>query len=103
MDFGSTMIVEIPDPTCVGASSPFADSIANARAQMDEIFTVTDRFQSTSRPVIVTGVGFWEFAHGKTGRAPKAFTTIRRKTNEVSMSWLVLGRFAGPAISGKPV
>src|SRR5258708_39334651 len=32
---GNTMIAEIPDPACVGAGSPFAPGISNARAEFD--------------------------------------------------------------------
>jgi hypothetical protein len=69
-DSGNTMIAEIPAPNCVGGQSPFVDYIANARFQFDSVFDVTGRFQDVSVPVTVTGVGFFDFAHGQTGRAP---------------------------------
>jgi hypothetical protein len=50
-------------------SSPFADYIANARAQFDAVFTVTTQFQAANVPVVVTGVGFWDFPHGQRGAA----------------------------------
>ena len=50
----NTMIVEIPSPDCVGAGSPFADSIAFARAKFDSLLTATDSFQGVSIPVRVT-------------------------------------------------
>jgi hypothetical protein len=67
---GSTMVAEIPSPGCVGNGSPFASSIASARAKFDSQFTATSSFQSANVPVQVTGVGFFDFAHGQHGAAP---------------------------------
>ena len=67
---GRTMIVEIPAPNCVGAGSPFGPGVANARRQFDARFTATTSFKTTSTPVTVRGVGFWDFLHGQTGVAP---------------------------------
>jgi hypothetical protein len=67
---GSTMIVEIPDPACVGPGSPFASAIAQARAKFDAQLTATPQFQEVSIPVRVTGVGFFDFLHGQRGVAP---------------------------------
>src|SRR6266851_9387823 len=39
---GHTMIVEIPDPNCVGTGSSFASGIANARSEFDNQFTVSN-------------------------------------------------------------
>jgi hypothetical protein len=64
------MIAEIPLPGCVGAGSPFASGISHARAQFNAKFTATTSFQTTSTPVRVTGVGFFDFLHGQTGVAP---------------------------------
>ena len=50
-------------------STPFADYIANARAQFDAVFTVTTQFQEANVPVVVTGVGFWDFPHGQRAAA----------------------------------
>ena len=69
-DQGHTMIAEIPFPGCVGAGSPFASQIANARAEFDGRFTATTSFQTADVPVQVTGVGFFDFAHGQHGAAP---------------------------------
>jgi hypothetical protein len=69
-DQGHTMIAEIPFPGCVGAGSPFAAQIANARAEFDGHFTATTSFQTADVPVQVTGVGFFDFAHGQHGAAP---------------------------------
>ncbi|GCE23022.1 hypothetical protein [Dictyobacter kobayashii] len=67
---GNTMIVEIPDPACVGASSPLLPSIKKARAAFDARYTPNDTFQSANVPVTVTGVGFFDFLHGQAGVAP---------------------------------
>ncbi len=67
---GNTMIVEIPDPACVGSSSPLLPSIQKARSEFDARYTVTSSFQTANVPVTVTGVGFFDFLHGQTGVAP---------------------------------
>jgi hypothetical protein len=67
---GNTMIAEIPAPTCVGSGSPFAGQISTARSTFDGKFSVTSSFQTTSIPVRITGVGFFDFLHGQTGVAP---------------------------------
>ncbi len=67
---GHTMIAEIPDPTCIGPGSPFAAGIAHARAQFDAMFTATTNFQTTSVPVQITGVGFFDHFEGQEGIAP---------------------------------
>ncbi|MCU1680565.1 MAG: hypothetical protein JWQ81_1304 [Amycolatopsis sp.] len=67
---GTTMIVEIPDPACTGASSPLLSSIQKARAEFNAKYTVTTSFKTTNVPVTVTGVGFFDFLHGQTGVAP---------------------------------
>jgi len=69
-DQGQTMIAEIPFPGCVGAGSPFAAQIANARTEFDAHFTATTSFQTANVPVQVTGVGFFDFPHGQHGAAP---------------------------------
>lgn len=67
---GNTMIGEIPDPTCVGSSSPLLSDIQKARSQFDAKYTATSSFQTANVPVTVTGVGFFDFLHGQTGVAP---------------------------------
>jgi hypothetical protein len=67
---GNTMIAEIPAPTCVGSGSPFASQIGVSRSTFDAKFNVTTSFQTTSTPVRITGVGFFDFLHGQTGVAP---------------------------------
>jgi hypothetical protein len=64
------MVAEIPFPGCVGAGSPFAAQIANARAAFDGHLTATTSFQTADVPVQVTGVGFFDFPHGQHGAAP---------------------------------
>jgi hypothetical protein len=67
---GHTMLAEIPDPSCVGASSPLLSGIQNARGQFDAKYTASTSFQTVHAPVTVTGVGFFDFLHGQTGVAP---------------------------------
>jgi hypothetical protein len=67
---GLTMIAEIPSPGCVGASSPLAAGITNARSQFQAVYTPTTSFQTVNVPVRVTGVGMFDFLHGQTGVAP---------------------------------
>ena len=67
---GHTMISEIPDPACVGASSPLLTRIRTARGQFDAKYTPTGTFHVVNVPVTVTGVGFFDFLHGQTGVAP---------------------------------
>jgi hypothetical protein len=67
---GNTMIAEIPDPACVGSSSPLLPSIEKARSEFDAKYAATGSFQTANVPVTVTGVGFFDFLHGQTGVAP---------------------------------
>jgi hypothetical protein len=67
---GRTMVVEIPAPSCVGKISPFRAGIRSARRAMDARFAVTSDFKHVSVPVIVRGVGFFDYFHGQTGMAP---------------------------------
>ena len=67
---GRTMIVELPANNCVGAGSPFGTGISRARSQFDARFTATTSMKTTSTPVTIRGVGFWDFIHGQTGVAP---------------------------------
>ena len=69
---GNTMIAEIPDPACVGSSSPFAAGIQNARSEFDAKYMATTSFQTANIPVELKGVGFFDFNHGQTGVAPNA-------------------------------
>jgi hypothetical protein len=67
---GRTMIIELPASNCVGAGSPFGPGISRARQQFDARFTATTSMKTTSTPVTVKGVGFWDYIHGQTGVAP---------------------------------
>lgn len=67
---GHTMIVEIPDPACVGSSSPLLPGIRTARAEFDAKYIPNGTFQTANVPVTVTGVGFFDFLHGQAGVAP---------------------------------
>src|SRR5262249_4768335 len=49
----STIIGEIPAPTCVGSNSPFSAAIASARAKFNAQFSPTASFQSANIPVQV--------------------------------------------------
>lgn len=66
---GRTMIVELADPNCASGSA-FGSGIARARSQFDARFTATSTMKSTSTPVTVRGIGFWDYIHGQTGVAP---------------------------------
>jgi len=67
---GRTMITEIPDPGCVGPSSPFAAAISQSRSDFDGHFSAGTAFKAANVAVRVTGVGFWDNEHGQTGVAP---------------------------------
>ena len=67
---GRTMIGEIPDPGCVSPTSNFRSGIIHARAQFDAMFTATNSFKSANVPVVVTGVGFFDYNEGQEGIAP---------------------------------
>jgi hypothetical protein len=69
---GYTMIAEIPNPGCVGDSSPLKLGIERARSEFNNKYTASDFFQSANVPVTVTGVGFFDFKHGQTGVADNA-------------------------------
>ncbi len=69
---GNMMIVEVPDPACVDSTSLFATAIAHARAQFDArlVATTSWKMPSPPIPILVQGVGFFDFLHGQTGAAP---------------------------------
>jgi len=68
-----TLIAEIPAPNCLGAPSPFAPGIRQARASFDARLTATDFFQTANTTVSLAGVGFFDFIHGQSGVAPNGF------------------------------
>jgi hypothetical protein len=63
------MEAEIPDPDCVGSSSPFAGQIAAARQVFEQRFP-TGASQDTNIPVTMVGVGFFDVPHPIEGAAP---------------------------------
>jgi hypothetical protein len=67
---GHTMIAEIPDPACVGSSSPLLPGIELARTEMDARYRPGAQWLHPGVPVIVTGAGFFDSLHGQTGVAP---------------------------------
>ena len=65
-DPGKTMIAEIPSPDCAGAcASAHVEEFRRARAVIMEFSNEAPRLTA-----VVTGVGFFDFAHGQTGAAP---------------------------------
>jgi hypothetical protein len=65
-----TNIGELACADCVGASSPLSAMIANARSQFNARYTATTSFQTVNAPVVIKGVGMFDFLHGQTGVAP---------------------------------
>lgn len=68
----TTMIVEIPAPSCVDGG-PFLDAIKKARATLDAKFPGSEGNFNWTKPgtkVTVRGVGFFDFSHQQTGAAP---------------------------------
>jgi hypothetical protein len=79
-DQGHTMIAEIPNPVDITSPSYFASQIASTRAAFDSRFQITEnispqmgaQLQQVTVAVTVTGLGFFDFAHGQSGVAPNA-------------------------------
>jgi hypothetical protein len=69
---GRTVIAEIPAPQCTGSNDPFLPKISYARRVFTARFHPTDVWQWGSWPVVVTGIGFFDFPHGQSGVAPNA-------------------------------
>lgn len=65
-----TIIVEIPDPSVVAASSPWRAAIARARRTFIERFHPQPRFDYQVVHARVTGVGYFDYMHGQSGVAP---------------------------------
>ncbi len=86
---GATMIVEIPSPSC-DAGSVWSTQIAHSRTAMTAKFTPSGSFQTANVPVIVTGVGMFDFAHGQTGAAP----------NQIELHPVLDICFPGSSVSG---
>jgi hypothetical protein len=68
-DGSSTMIAEIPYPSCANGS-PWICFITHARSTIDGKLTVSSSPQYPAQTVTVRGVGFFDFLHGQTGVAP---------------------------------
>jgi hypothetical protein len=71
-----TMVVEIPNPDCaaVCASGHTAQFNAARQVMISRFGQPPTRFTrvAAGTMVTVTGVGFFDFAHGQTGRAPNS-------------------------------
>ena len=61
-DPSQTIVVELADPSCAG-QSPYVSAIAQARSQYTALSSIV------GKRVTVRGVGFYDFAHGQTGRS----------------------------------
>ena len=67
---GSTMVTEVADPGCSGATaSPFGHQLQTARASFDAFRGGRSLSALAGELVRVRGVGFYDFNHGQTGRA----------------------------------
>jgi hypothetical protein len=73
---GHSMVVEFPDPKCfagkpgAAGTSALGQAIVDARATFEQHIDWPDEKRLTQPiPVSVTGVGFFDFDHGQTGRA----------------------------------
>lgn len=86
---GATMIAEIPSPSC-DAGSVWSTQIAHSRSAFTAKFTPNSSFQTANVPVIVTGVGMFDFAHGQTGAAP----------NQIELHPVLDICFPGSSVSG---
>ncbi len=74
-DVSHTMIAEIPDPQCSNVcSSPQVSRISYARETFANRFHPEFRYTHLDAPVqvTVTGIGFFDYAHGQSGRAPNS-------------------------------
>jgi hypothetical protein len=57
-----TIVTEVADPACA-ASSPYVSMLTSARAQYQALSPLA------GKTVRIRGVGFYDFAHGQTGRS----------------------------------
>jgi hypothetical protein len=73
-DGTSTVIGEIPDPTCsAAATSPYVNQFIAARNFIDAHIASGNVSSVNIGTVVVTGVGFVDPPHGQTGAAPNNF------------------------------
>jgi hypothetical protein len=64
-----TMIIEIPNPACVGGDSVVADGIASARREFETHFAGGSGWSARGETISVAGVGFFDRPHNQTGAA----------------------------------
>jgi hypothetical protein len=57
-----TIVTEVVDPACA-TTSPYISRLTSARAQYQALSPLA------GTTVRITGVGFYDFAHGQTGRS----------------------------------
>ena len=69
-DKGKTLIAEIPNPGCVGKTSPFATQIAAVQKTWTSKYPPSSTFATIHQPVTLVGVGFFDALHGQRGVAP---------------------------------
>jgi hypothetical protein len=62
IDPSKTIVVEVVDPACA-TTSALLTTLSNARVQYEALGSLV------GRQVRVRGVGFYDFAHGQTGRS----------------------------------
>lgn len=60
---GRTMIVELPHPDCVATTGVLRNAIIATRNSFDSRLRATSTFKTTSIPVKVYGVGFFDYLH----------------------------------------
>jgi len=73
-DGHSTVIGEIPDPSCsAAAASAYVNDFIAARNFIDANIASGNVSSVSIPPVVVTGVGFVDPPHGQTGAAPNNF------------------------------
>lgn len=69
-DGHQTMIVEVPDPSCVETSA-WKTRIASARQRVTQHLAPTGSWKTApNEPVTIVGVGFFDKIHGQRGHAP---------------------------------
>lgn len=69
-DPGATIVTEVADPVCQGVvSSPFLQTLTQARAQWDAIRAGRSLASLAGTMVRIRGVGFYDFDHNQTGRS----------------------------------
>ena len=68
---GSTMIIEVPAPSC-STGSAWSCFMSRARSELDAKYGVGSSPQYPAETITVRGIGFFDYAHGQTGVAPNA-------------------------------